>query len=112
MRAREVRGARIYPYGAVTRGLKGTEIVEMGLMNLAGAVAFTDSTRAVADAVVMRRALNYARTFDALIVQHAEEPSLAADGDMNEGEVSMRLGLAGIPACAEAVSYTHLRAHE
>lgn len=102
-RAREVRGARIYPYGAVTRGLKGTEIVEMGLMSLAGAVAFTDATRAVADAVVMRRALNYARTFDALIVQHPEEPSLAADGDMNESEVSMRLGLAGIPACAETI---------
>jgi dihydroorotase len=102
-RAREVRGARIYPYGAVTRGLKGTEIVEMGLMSLAGTVAFTDGTRAVADAVVMRRALNYARTFDALIVQHPEEPALAAEGDMNEGEVSTRLGLAGIPACAEAI---------
>lgn len=102
-RAREVRGARIYPYGAVTRGLKGAEIVEMGLMSLAGAVAFTDATRAVADAVVMRRALNYARTFDALIVQHPEEPALAAEGDMNEGEVSTRLGLAGIPACAEAI---------
>ena len=102
-RAREVRGARIYPYGAVTRGLKGAEIVEMGLMSLAGAVAFTDGTRAVADAVVMRRALNYARTFDALIVQHPEEPALAADGDMNEGEVATRLGLAGIPACAETI---------
>ena len=102
-RAREVRGARIYPYGSVTRGLKGAEITEMGLMSLAGAVAFTDSTRAVADAVVMRRALTYARTFDALIVQHPEEPSLAAEGDMNEGEVATRLGLAGIPACAESI---------
>ena len=102
-RAREVRGARIYSYGAITRGLKGNEITEMGLMSLAGAVAFTDGTRAVADAVVMRRALNYARTFDALIVQHPEERSLAADGDMNEGEVATRLGLTGIPACAESM---------
>jgi dihydroorotase len=75
----------------------------MGLMAQAGAVAFTDGARAVSDALVMRRALNYARTFDALIVQHPEEPSLAADGDMNEGEVAMRLGLAGIPACAESI---------
>jgi dihydroorotase len=75
----------------------------MGLMAQAGAVAFTDGARAVSDALVMRRALNYARTFDALIVQHPEEPSLAAEGDMNEGEVATRLGLAGIPACAESM---------
>jgi len=102
-RAREVRGARIYAYGAITRRLAGAEITEMGLMMLSGAVAFTDGTRAVADAMVMRRALNYARTFDALIVQHPEEPALAADGDMNAGELATRLGLAGIPACAEAM---------
>jgi dihydroorotase len=72
-------------------------------MTAAGAVGFTDGSRAVADAMVMRRALNYARTFDALIVQHPEEPSLAADGDMNEGEVATRLGLAGIPPAAEAI---------
>jgi dihydroorotase len=101
-RARDVDVVRIYAYGGITRGLAGREITEMGLMAAAGAVAFTDGSRAVGSALVMRRALNYARTFGLLIVQHPEEPALA-DGDMNEGEVATRLGLAGIPAAAEAI---------
>ncbi|HEX9835924.1 MAG TPA: dihydroorotase, partial [Alphaproteobacteria bacterium] len=101
-RARDVGVVRIYAYGGITRGLAGREITEMGLMAAAGAVAFTDGSRAVGSALVMRRALNYARTFGLLIVQHPEEPALA-DGDMNEGEVATRLGLAGIPAAAEAI---------
>jgi len=68
-RSREV-GVHIRTYAAATRGLKGREITEIGLLSAAGAVAFTDANSAVADAVVLRRAFSYARTFDALIVQH------------------------------------------
>jgi dihydroorotase len=75
----------------------------MGLLAESGAVAFTDGTNAIANAQVMRRALLYARTFDALIVQHPEEPTLAKDGDMNAGEVALRLGLSGIPPVAEVM---------
>jgi dihydroorotase len=95
--------AKVYTYGAVTKGLEGRELAEMGMLAEAGALAFTDSIRAVADAQVMRRALAYAGTFDLLIVQHPEEPSLAADGDMNAGETATRLGLTGIPAEAEVI---------
>jgi len=86
----------------VTRGLKGKEITELGLLSSYGAVGFTDGIKAVADAQVMRRALAYASTFDLVIAQHPEEPSLAS-GAMNEGELATRLGLAGIPAAAEVI---------
>jgi dihydroorotase len=102
-RAREVKMVKIFTYAAVTRGLAGREITEMGLLAEAGAVAFSDGVKAVADPLVMRRALSYARTFDLLIAQHPEEPSLAADGVMNEGEIATRLGLTGIPAVAEPI---------
>jgi len=101
-RAREVKLAKVYTYGAVTRGLEGKEITEIGLLSEFGALGFTDATRAVADAGVMRRALAYARAYDQLIVQHPEDPALA-DGDMNEGEIATRLGLGGIPVAAEAI---------
>ncbi len=102
-RAREVKLVKIHTTAAITRGLRGREITEMGLLSSAGVLAFTDGTQAVANALVMSRALTYAKTFDALIIQHAEEPSLAADGIMNEGELSTRLGLPGIPAEAELI---------
>ena len=102
-RARLLGLAKVYTYGAVTKGLEGRELAEMGMLAEAGALAFTDSIRAVADAQVMRRALTYAGTFDLLIVQHPEEPSLADDGDMNAGETATRLGLTGIPAAAEVI---------
>jgi len=101
-RAREVRSTKVFCYGAVTRGMGGSELTEMGLLAETGAVAFTDGVTAVADAQVMRRALAYARTFDLLIAQHPEEPSLA-QGDMNGGEIATRLGLRGIPAVAEVM---------
>jgi dihydroorotase len=101
-RAREAKLVKVYTYGAVTRGLEGKEITEIGLLAEFGARGFTDGITAVADAQVMRRALAYARAFDQVIVQHPEEPALA-DGAMNEGEVATRLGLAGIPAAAEAI---------
>ena len=102
-RARETRRAKIYAYGALTRGLAGRDLVEMGLLAQAGALGFTDATRATADAQVMRRALGYASAFDLLVLQHPEEPRLAEGGAMNEGELATRLGLPGIPPCAEAM---------
>lgn len=102
-RAQEANRVKIFCYGAVTRGAKGSELTEMGLLAEAGARAFTDGVRAVSDALVMRRALSYAKGFGLLIVQHPEEPSLAADGSMNEGEIATRLGLPGIPDAAEAI---------
>ncbi|MGE0154610.1 MAG: dihydroorotase [Reyranellaceae bacterium] len=101
-RARQVKKANVHCYGAVTLGLEGKELCEFGMLSEAGAVAFTDGGKAVASAITMRRALSYARTFDALIVQHPLEPSLSM-GAMNEGEIATRLGLPGIPVEAEAI---------
>ena len=102
-RARETNIIKIYAYGAITRGLEGKELTEFGILSEAGALAFTDATKAISDTLVMRRALSYASTFDLLIVQHPEEPKLARNGQMTEGETSTRLGLAGIPAVAEVM---------
>ncbi len=102
-RAREVKRAKVYAYAAATKGLLGKDITEIGMLREAGAVAFTDGVRAIGSARVLRRALSYASAFDALIVQHPEEPSLAENGVMTEGEIATRLGLAGIPTCAEAM---------
>ncbi|MCU0837162.1 MAG: dihydroorotase [Rhodospirillales bacterium] len=102
-RARLLGLTKVYPYGAVTRGLAGQELAEMGMLAEAGAVAFTDGVKAVANARILRQALNYASTFGLLIVEHPEEPTLAAGGDMNAGEMATRLGLAGIPAAAEVI---------
>jgi dihydroorotase len=102
-RAREIRKVKVYPYAGVTKGLAGKDLTEFGLLSESGAVAFTDGLVAVADARVMRRALSYASTFGVLIVQHPEEPTLAAGGQMNEGELATRLGLAGIPTAAEVM---------
>jgi dihydroorotase len=102
-RARETGQVKIYTYAAITKGCRGEELTEMGILDQAGALAFTDGTRAVRDTLVMRRALSYASTYDLLIVQHPEEPALARGGDMNDGEVATRLGLAGIPAAAEVM---------
>jgi dihydroorotase len=93
----------ILPYGAVTRGCRGEELAELGLLREAGAVAFTDGSRAIDPARLMQLALSYARGFGARIVQHPEEPSLAAGGSATESEQATRLGLPGIPAAAEAI---------
>src|SRR5206468_9877407 len=74
-----------------------------GLLKAAGAVGFTDGDRSVTNAQVLRRALTYARDFDALIVHHTEDPNLVGEGVMNEGEFAARLGLVGVPTTAEAV---------
>ena len=102
-RARKLGLSKAYVYGAVTKGAKGVELAELGLLAEAGALAFTDGFQTIANARVMKNALAYASTFDLLIVQHAEEPALAAGGAMNAGELATRLGLSGIPPAAEVI---------
>jgi dihydroorotase len=93
----------ILPYGAATKGCAGKELSEFGLLREAGAVAFTDGTRAIGSARTMRLALSYARAFGTFVVQHPEEPELARGGVATEGEMASRMGLPGIPAAAEAM---------
>ncbi|MBL6932359.1 MAG: dihydroorotase [Rhodospirillales bacterium] len=102
-RARKLGLAKVYPYGAVTKGLMGEELAEIGLLSESGALAFTDGVKAVSNAQIMRRALSYASNFGQMIIQHPEEPSLAQGGVMNSGETSTRLGLSGIPREAEII---------
>ncbi|MGV7215930.1 dihydroorotase [Bradyrhizobium sp. UFLA05-112] len=102
-RARDTAIVNIQPMAALTKGMRGEEMTEFGLLKAAGAVAFSDGDRSVTNAQVMRRALTYARDFDALIVHYTEDPNLVGEGVMNEGEFATRLGLMGIPNAAEAV---------
>ena len=101
-RARDTALVRAAPMAAITKGLRGESISEIGLLKQAGAVAITDATKSVANANVFRRALSYARDFDMLVVQHVEEPSLAS-GAMNAGEIASRLGLSGSSTMAEVI---------
>jgi dihydroorotase len=102
-RARDTGRVRVLPAAALTKGLKGEEIAEVGLLLDAGAVAFTNAATSVHNARVMRRALAYAKDFDALVIHHLEDPDLAGEGVMNEGELALRLGLPGIPREAETI---------
>jgi dihydroorotase len=99
----EMGSLTILPYAALTRGCRGQELAELGLLREAGAVAYTDGKRAIADTGLMRRALSYASAFGGRIVQHPEDPSLAEGGCATEGELATRLGLPGIPLVAEAI---------
>jgi dihydroorotase len=102
-RARDTAIVHVHPMAALTRGTRGSEMTEIGLLKAAGAVAFTDGAHSVTNAQVMRRALAYARDFDALIVHFTEDPNLAGEGVMNEGEFASRLGLTGVPKAAETI---------
>ncbi|MBF0296750.1 MAG: dihydroorotase [Magnetococcales bacterium] len=102
-KARSEGWVNVVPIGAVTRGLAGQELTEMGLQIRAGCVAFSDDGRPVADSGMMRRALEYASAFGTLIIQHAEDPALAGHGCMHEGVISSRLGLPGMPSEAESI---------
>ena len=102
-RGEEIGSLTILPYAAVTRGCAGKALAELGLLREAGAVSFSDGAHSIGSAVLMRHALAYARGFGAMIVQHPEEPALAAGGAATEGPLATRLGLAGIPAAAEAI---------
>ncbi|WP_017557793.1 dihydroorotase [Nocardiopsis baichengensis] len=93
----------VRPVGAVTRGLEGERLAELGAMadSVAGVRVFSDDGKCVWDALLMRRALEYVKAFDGVVAQHAQEPRLTEGAQMNEGEVSDRLGLGGWPAVAE-----------
>lgn len=102
-RARDKAIVNVLPSAALTKGLEGREITEFGLLLEAGAVAFGDGARALRNPQVMRRAMIYAGNFDALIMNHVEDPELRGLGVMNEGEFASRKGLPGIPPEAETV---------
>ncbi|HET9716786.1 MAG TPA: dihydroorotase [Pseudolabrys sp.] len=102
-RARDTAIVHVHPMAAITKRLEGKEMTEIGLLKAAGAVAFTDGVKSIINAQLMRRVLTYASDFDALIVHHTEDPDLAGDGVMNEGEFAARLGLLGIPNAAESI---------
>ena len=100
---REAGYCDVYPVGAVTVGLAGERLAELGAMadSAARVRVFSDDGKCVSDAVLMRRALEYVKAFDGVIAQHAQEPRLTEGAQMNEGELSGRLGLTGWPAVAE-----------
>jgi dihydroorotase len=103
LEARRHGFARVHPIGAISKGLEGEEIAEIGEMIRAGAVAVSDDGKPVMNAELMRRALLYAQHFDVAVIQHAEDLNLTGKGVMHEGEWSTRLGLPGIPGSAEDV---------
>lgn len=101
--AREAGHCDVLPVGAITKDLAGAELAEMGAMHAAGVRAFSDADHPVASAQVLRRALIYARTWDAIVVNHPEDPSLTHGAQMHEGATSARLGMPGAPREAEEV---------
>jgi dihydroorotase len=100
--ARDTALVRVLPMAALTKGMAGEALSEIGLLKAAGAVAVTDPKHSVANAGLLRRAMTYAKDFNMLVVAHVEEPSLSG-GVMNGGEMASRLGLSGIPALAEVM---------
>src|SRR5262245_42625352 len=102
-RARDTAIVHVQPMAALTKGLRGEEMAEIGRLKAAGAIAFTDGAKSITNAQVMRRVLTYAGDFDALVVHHTEDPDLIGDGVMNEGEFAARVGLHGIPKAAESI---------
>src|SRR3990167_9531059 len=101
--ARRIGGVAVRPIGAITRGRQGLELTDFGELFEAGCIALSDDGNPVSDARLMRRALEYAKLFGRPLIQHAEDPQLAAGGVMHEGLVSTTLGLRGMPAEAESV---------
>jgi len=95
--------ARVYPVGAISQGSLGSRLSEYGELKTAGCVAVSDDGQPVMNALLMRRALEYAKTFDLLVISHAEDLDLRGEGVMHEGQVSVRLGLQGMPAAAEEI---------
>ena len=102
-RARDAAKVRVLPTAAITKGLAGLEIAELGLLGEAGAVAFSDGPRSIANAQTMRRAMTYARDFGALIMHYCEDVSLTGEGVVAEGLRASRLGLPGAPREAETI---------
>ena len=102
-RARTSAAVNVFPIGAITKGSAGEELAAMGAMKAAGAVALSDDGQPVANSRVMRRAMEFARSYDLPIIDHCEDPGLSAGGDMHEGAQSVRWGLRGIPSASEDV---------
>jgi dihydroorotase len=102
-RALEVGAVRVRPIGAITQGLDGKALADIADMKEGGIVAISDDGRPVMNSGLLRRAFEYARTFDLPVVQHAEDLDLSEGGAMNEGAVATRIGIKGQPACAESV---------
>jgi dihydroorotase len=101
--ARKKAAVNVFPIGAITRGSGGEELAAIGAMKAAGAVAISDDGLPVMNSRVMRRAMEFARSYDLPIIQHCEDLNLSAGGDMHEGVPSVRWGLRGIPAASEDV---------
>jgi dihydroorotase len=102
-RAAEVGKVRVYPIGCITQGQKGESLAEMGELQEAGCVAVSDDGRGVMNSEVMRRALEYARGLGLVVIQHAEDTYLSANGPAHEGAASTRIGLRSQPAAAESI---------
>jgi dihydroorotase len=101
--AKDTASVNVFPAAAITKGLDGREMTEFGLLREAGSVAFTDGRHTIASSAVMRRALTYARDFDAVIAHETQDADLASSGVMNEGLYASWLGLSGIPREAEII---------
>jgi dihydroorotase len=101
-RAQEVGKVRVYPIGAISKGLEGKALAEMGELKEAGCVAVSDDGMPVMDSELMRRAFEYARTFNMVVIQHCEDTCLAHGGSMHEGSVSTRAGIRAQPSVAES----------
>jgi dihydroorotase len=102
-RARDNARVKVHTMAAMTKGLQGTELTEIGLLRRAGAIAFSNGKQSVADTRIMQQVLLYARDFDALIVHHTEDPYLSENTSMNAGELASRLGLPGVDKIAETI---------
>ncbi|MFZ0928191.1 MAG: dihydroorotase [Syntrophobacteraceae bacterium] len=102
-KARDEGSCRVFPVGAISRGIEGKNISEYGELRSAGVAAVSDDGRPVMNSLLMRRALEYAKTFDLLVISHCEDLDLSSAGLMNEGPVSTRLGMRGIPRAAEEI---------
>ena len=102
-KARRHAVVNVFPIGAITRGSQGEELAAIGSMRQAGAVAISDDGRPVMNAQLMRRAMEFARSFHMPVINHCEDLHLSAGGDMHEGVESVRLGLRGIPGSSEEV---------
>ncbi len=102
-RARQNAVVNVFPIGAITKGSEGEELAAIGAMKAAGAVAISDDGRPVMNSRVMRRAMEFARSYDIPVIDHCEDLNLSAGGDMHEGAKSVRLGLHGIPSASEDV---------
>ena len=102
-RARDTAYVNVLTFAAITKGLKGKALTEMGLLKEAGAVGFTDDGLPVMNSMVMRRALEYGSMLDCIVSQHAEDLNLTGPGSMNESPTSTRLGLPGIPNASEVI---------